>query len=246
MVSEKVVLVGVIVFIVVGIVAAGIFILGPGSVVKSATGSAIIDVAPMQMIGNFYQYSDEPAGKDGKTRVLFIGAEFCPYCAAERWAIVESLERFGSFSELQPTKSAQHSGDLSELPSYYFVGIDYQSDQVLLEHKETADRDYNELETLTAEEQDLFNQYNPRGSIPFLMISGSKGIFVQVGSGYSPGVLSGLSFSDVEASLSNTDRQPGQAINREANIITALICHNGAQSSACNSQNIQDLLLMFP
>lgn len=32
---------------------------------------------------------------NGKPRVLYIGAEFCPYCAAERWAMITALSGSG-------------------------------------------------------------------------------------------------------------------------------------------------------
>ena len=37
---------------------------------------------------------------DGKPLVLYVGAEYCPYCAAERCAMVQALSRFGTFSNL--------------------------------------------------------------------------------------------------------------------------------------------------
>ncbi len=41
-----------------------------------------------------------PAAADrrGKPEVLFVGAEFCPFCAAERWPLIVALSRFGHFS----------------------------------------------------------------------------------------------------------------------------------------------------
>jgi thiol-disulfide isomerase/thioredoxin len=32
----------------------------------------------------------------GKPLVLYIGAEYCPYCAATRWALVMALSKFGT------------------------------------------------------------------------------------------------------------------------------------------------------
>src|SRR5580704_4304478 len=32
----------------------------------------------------------------GKPEVLYIGAEYCPFCAAERWAMIAALGRFGT------------------------------------------------------------------------------------------------------------------------------------------------------
>src|SRR5580692_4399811 len=45
------------------------------------TGSAA--VAPLKSI------TDKPLTLDGKPEVLYMGAEYCPFCAAERWALAE-------------------------------------------------------------------------------------------------------------------------------------------------------------
>src|SRR3954447_25345884 len=45
-------------------------------------------------------------GVDGKPQLLYIGAEYCSYCAPERWSLIAALSRFGQFGNLQPTKSA--------------------------------------------------------------------------------------------------------------------------------------------
>ncbi|EQD78092.1 protein containing DUF929, partial [mine drainage metagenome] len=39
--------------------------------------------------------------QNGKPEVLYIGAEYCPYCALLRWSLVGALSRFGKFSNLQ-------------------------------------------------------------------------------------------------------------------------------------------------
>ena len=44
--------------------------------------------------------------KAGKPLVLYIGAEFCPFCAGERWAVINALARFGTWSDLGATSSA--------------------------------------------------------------------------------------------------------------------------------------------
>src|SRR5712671_6765504 len=45
----------------------------------------------------------------GKPEMLYIGAEYCPYCAAERWAMIVALSRFGTFSGLTTIRSAAHN-----------------------------------------------------------------------------------------------------------------------------------------
>ena len=42
----------------------------------------------------------------GKPEVLYIGAQYCPYCATERWAMAVALSRFGTFSGISGIHSA--------------------------------------------------------------------------------------------------------------------------------------------
>ena len=42
----------------------------------------------------------------GKPEMLYIGAEWCPYCAAERWAMAVALKRFGTFTPLKGIHSS--------------------------------------------------------------------------------------------------------------------------------------------
>ena len=71
--------------------------------------------------------SGQPVLKvDGKPEVLYVGAEYCPFCAAERWPLIVALSRFGRFSELKDMQSAQ----LSVFPgtqTFSFVGSTYTS-----------------------------------------------------------------------------------------------------------------------
>src|SRR3972149_5489351 len=59
-----------------------------------------------KVLGKFVEVSKEPMRRSGKLFVLFVGAEHCPFCAAERWAIVRALQKFGQWSDLTQTISA--------------------------------------------------------------------------------------------------------------------------------------------
>ena len=50
---------------------------------------------------------------NGKPEVLYIGAEYCPFCAAERWGMVIALSRFGTFKNLSTT----HSSSSDQFPN---------------------------------------------------------------------------------------------------------------------------------
>ena len=56
----------------------------------------------------------------GKPEMLYIGAEYCPYCAAERWAMIVALSRFGTFSGAghHPLGRAQRRGYRRAVPEH--------------------------------------------------------------------------------------------------------------------------------
>ncbi|HUC04207.1 MAG TPA: DUF929 family protein, partial [Acidimicrobiales bacterium] len=58
-----------------------------------------LDAAPSSVILTQLQHvSGSTMTVDGKPEVFYVGAEFCPYCGAERWAMYIALSKFGTFS----------------------------------------------------------------------------------------------------------------------------------------------------
>ena len=47
----------------------------------------------------------------GKPQMLYIGAEFCPYCAAMRWSMAVALSRFGTLTPLHGIHSSSTDTD---------------------------------------------------------------------------------------------------------------------------------------
>jgi len=62
----------------------------------------------------------------GLPQVVYVGAEYCPYCAAQRWAMVVALSRFGTFSNLGVTESST-SDNPPALQTLTFYGSHYSS-----------------------------------------------------------------------------------------------------------------------
>ncbi len=62
----------------------------------------------------------------GKPQVLYIGAEYCPYCATERWAMAVALSRFGTFSGLHGIHSSS-SDVYPSTPTLTFYKSTYTS-----------------------------------------------------------------------------------------------------------------------
>ena len=184
-----------------------------------AVGSPSGDVLPTK-IGN----GTVLKGADGKPLITYVGAEYCPYCAAERWALAVALSRFGTFSNLSGT----HSSDSDVYPdtqTLSFYGSSYTSAYIDFQPVEEATNQpagdgYQTLQTPTAAQSALVAKYDPQGSIPFLDIANR---YLITGSSFSPQVLQGLSRSQIAADLSDPGSAVAQAIDGTANDITAAI-----------------------
>jgi hypothetical protein len=182
---------------------------------------------------------------NGKPEILFIGAEYCPFCAAERWSMVEALSRFGTFSGL----TATHSSTSDVYPgtnTFSFYGATYTSTSldftsVELETNQASGDSYTALQTPTTAQTALLSKYDQApyttqpGSIPFLDIADK---YISVGAGYTPQVLQGLSMKEIAAQLNDKNSAVAIAVDGEANrIVAAITAATGVQpdSSAASS-----------
>jgi hypothetical protein len=178
-------------------------------------------------------------GSAGRPQVFYYGAEFCPYCAAERWPLIIALSRFGTFSGLQTTTSS--SNDVfPNTPTFTFRSATYTSTYIEFRAVETTDRDHNPLQSPTASEQQLINRYDSSGTIPFVDF-GNR--YASTGAMYSPDVIGGMSWQAVADTLKQPDSAQAKAIIGSADLITAAICKMTSDQPAtvCGSATIQDL-----
>ena len=185
---------------------------------------------------------------NGKPEVLYVGAEYCPYCAAERWAMIVALSRFGTFSGLATVHSAAANGageaePYPNTPTWTFVHATYTSKYLTFTPVEEQTNipdpstgTYTTLQTPTTAQQALVTKYDSTngGAIPFVDF-GNK--YLISGASYNPGVLSKLSWATIAADLSNPNSAVAKAVDGTANYITAAICQlTGNQpASACTA-----------
>lgn len=195
---------------------------------------------PKKVVGKFMHVTDEPLKRStGNSLVFFMGAGFCPFCAAERWAIVEALRNFGTWEGLVEDKSAGHDEKYLNVPTLSFAKARYSSEFVEFLGRETADRNFEPLQELDAKDFEILDTFNPDQIIPFLLIDGQ---FMQVGAGYSPKLLESMDHSAVRSELQNPNSEVGKAITGEIDNITALICKSiGGKSAACDKEKIRGL-----
>lgn len=176
-------------------------------------------------------------GPNGRPQVLYIGAEWCPFCAAERWSLVVALSRFGTFDNLGQTTSSS-SDAFPNTPTFSFHNATYQSSVIDFVPVETQDRDRKALQSPTAQQEQLMRTYDPDGSIPFVLVGGR---LYQNGSGFQPDVLSGKSPQQIASDLGNPSAPSTQAIVGNANVVSAAICQtaSGQPAAVCQSQAVQ-------
>jgi thiol-disulfide isomerase/thioredoxin len=180
---------------------------------------------------------------NGKPEILYVGAEFCPFCAAERWSLIVALSKFGTFSGLEYMLSS--STDIyPNTPTFTFLNASYSSPYVSLATVEIMDRNRNPLQTMTSSEQALFNEYDKTESIPFIDISNQ---FVIATSQYTPSVLSGEGWDQVAAQLNNASNNYALNIDGSANSIIRDICavDGNNPGTICNQSFVKNYGSLF-
>jgi Domain of unknown function (DUF929) len=187
---------------------------------------------------------------DGKARIVYIGAEYCPYCATERWAMLNALSRFGTFDNLKITSSAKTAanGAPEVFPgtgTFSFNGSTYKSDYIKFEPVEQFDNSYKPLATATPDEQALDDRYNKAGSIPFIDFAND---YMISGASYDPTVLEGKSRVQIAGELTNSSSAVTQGVVGTANVMTATICKTTGNKPAnvCNNAAIQAIQAQLP
>jgi Domain of unknown function (DUF929) len=181
--------------------------------------------------------------ENGKPEMLYVGAEYCPYCAAERWAMIVALSRFGTFTGLRTVHSSSTDTD-PNTPTFTFYKSSYTSQYLAFSPVELTTNvpksgsasGYVTLQTPTAAQQAIVTKYGGANSpIPFVDFGNH---YLINGVSYDPGVLAKLSWATIANDLSNPSSPVAQAIDGTANYITAAICKgltNNAPATACTS-----------
>ena len=222
--------------------------------ISTPTSAAVSQVSAT---GNSYfaTVTGTPLTSDGKPELLYLGAEYCPFCAAQRWAMVNALSRFGTFTGLTTTHSSS-TDSYPNTPTWTFYKSTYKSDYIAFSSIEETTNErqgnssstsvpYQTLQTPTAAQNTLAQTYDPGtgngGAIPFIDI-GNK--YVQVGnlSPLSPSLLAGKSWSQVAAAMNDPTSSLGKAEIGNANYMTAALCKlTGNKPATACTPTIQKL-----
>jgi len=197
---------------------------------------SVLDQVGAGSIGasEFTRETGAPLTSGGKPEMLYVGAEYCPYCAAQRWAMIVALSRFGTFSGLTTTHSSS-SDAFPNTPTWTFNGSHYTSPYVAFSSVEETKNyrqgnstnqstPYVPLQTPTAAQQALVTKYDPgQGSIPFVDI-GNK--YVEIGNlqPFGPQDLQGKTWDQIAAAMRQPSSAIAQGVDGSANYTTAALC----------------------
>jgi hypothetical protein len=193
--------------------------------------------------------------QNGLPRVLYVGSRYCPFCATERWPLVASLARFGTFSGLQFLISAFTGETYKDLHTFDLgSGVTYTSTSVALSAYETEDRKHNTIASLNTADATIFGTYDatptlPQGStagtIPFIDIANR---WVISGASYQASDLVGLTWQQIAAAAAAGSAGLGQHIDGTANWFTAALCTltGNTPASVCSDPMIKGLQARLP
>ena len=180
---------------------------------------------------------------DGKPRVLYVGAEYCPFCAAQRWPMIVALSRFGTWQGLGQTTSAGAPEVYPDTATLTFHGATYRSELlsftgVETESNQVVDGRYAPLDTLSAADAAVLRAHDPSGGIPFVDLGGRR---ATTGASYSPAVLAGKTHAQIAAALADPASAIARGVNGAANVISAALCElTGEQPAAvCTSAGVR-------
>lgn len=203
---------------------------------------------PTVVTGQPPMYSEE------KPDVLFVGSEYCPFCAAERWPLVLALSRFGTFGLLHDMESSTTSV-FPGLQSFSFYDASYTSPYLtftgieLYSDVAATNGEFLKISTLTPAQQALVAHYQSSGqtgtgtggqpgTYPLVDIDN---VMVSTTSGFSPAAILRVPRPTILGDLKDATTAASRAIVASANYLSAGICVATHQNpaSVCSSKGVR-------
>jgi thiol-disulfide isomerase/thioredoxin len=194
----------------------------PDSVLNAVPDSEFAQINPPRKI------SGSQLREAGKPEILYIGAEWCPYCAAERWPLALALAKFGTLSNVKQGYSAGAPEVYPHTPTLSFDGTTYTSQYVSFVPVENQNIDRKVIHQVSTEQMQLWNRYdNGQPAFPFIDIANRFKVDTQ----YNPQVLSGYTPTQVISSLQSPGSTLARTIAAAADEIIAAICETTASKA---------------
>jgi hypothetical protein len=177
------------------------------SAIEHPSASVIQAVGSGRQSGEMVRLPGNTVLKDasGKPMIVYVGAEYCPFCAAERWSMAYWLSQFGTFKNLSEIKSSS-SDVYPNTNTITFYKSTYTSSSIDFSFSETQDVNRNTLMTPTQQAAGLFVKYDTppyttqAQGFPFIDIGGLYALYQ---TSYSPQLLANLTWDQIAAKLKN-------------------------------------------
>ncbi|MGC8625945.1 MAG: DUF929 family protein [Acidimicrobiales bacterium] len=175
----------------------------------------------------------------GKPEILFIGAEYCPICAAERWALVMALSKFGAFGHLSGTSSSSIDVNPST-PTFSFYGSTYTSPYISFVPREVQTNSYDAsignyptLQSLSASQARIMDKLDPSGGVPFVDLAGR---YVVLSEQYDASHISGWNITDAASYMTSGANVTSRAAEAAAGYLIGDICvlSHGHPANVCS------------
>jgi thiol-disulfide isomerase/thioredoxin len=226
--------------------------------VSQATFNSVgISSPKVPLVAPVLMHGQPVLSADGKPEVLYVGAEYCSFCAAERWALVVALSRFGTFTGLRNMQSSSTSA-FPEIQTFSFDGSSYRSPYVAFtgieEYSDAPGTDgiFTRIAFPTAVQQGTVNRYGPVAVPGWTARSGGDLFpFVDVAnkavigtSQFSPTAIEGQSQASIAGRLDDPTTVATKAVVASANYLTAAICMATDQqpTKLCSSKGVRAAL----
>ena len=166
----------------------------------------------------------------GKPGIVYVGADYCPYCAAERWALIMALSKFGSFSGLQGTTSSATDTNPST-PTFSFYGSTYTSKYLSFQADEQETNTDQQLQAPTAAEEALVTKYDTtpyipaadqgENPIPFVYLGGK---YVLTGNQYDASVISAMPWTTAASYMTSGTNATSKSLEAAAGYLVGELC----------------------
>ncbi len=191
----------------------------------------------------------------GKPVVMYVGAEYCPYCAATRWALVTGLSRFGTFKGLEYMTSSP-TDVYPDTPTFTFVHATYSSPYVDFQPVEEQGEIIGQpLQSLNAQQSAYRAKYEAAPYFPGAVPGQYDYPFVDVanrylweGAFYSPSVLAGQLWPAISQAVHAGKAPVAQSVLGGANVLSAAICavDGGRPAPVCQSSGVKAAATTLP
>jgi thiol-disulfide isomerase/thioredoxin len=211
----------------------------PSSVYNSwyQTSKAPYGTTNSAYLKHLQRITGTPYITNGKPIIVYVGAEYCPYCAIQRWSLIMALMRFGNFTNLQYWTSGEDN-----YATFTFAASSYQSNYVVFQPYELYDNSGNQIATLPTNFTPAFTQYGS-SSYPFTNFNDEYYI---PGAILEPSVLGTNNQTQIISSI-QSGGSLGSQIKQAANVITAAICGttNNMPGPVCSQPGITSLTVSY-